>query len=73
MKASRGYFAAPPGMSNHGWALALDLGGGIQSYGTAQYEWMRANAPAYGWDNPEWARAGGSKNEPWHWEYGDIS
>lgn len=73
VKASRGYFAAPPGMSNHGWALALDLGGGIQSYGTAQYEWMRANAPAYGWDNPEWARAGGSKNEPWHWEYGDIS
>ncbi|MBN0039314.1 M15 family metallopeptidase [Cellulosimicrobium cellulans] len=73
VKASRGYFAAPPGMSNHGWALALDLGGGIQSYGTAQYEWMRANAPAYGWDNPEWARAGGSKNEPWHWEYGDLS
>ncbi|WP_455605462.1 D-alanyl-D-alanine carboxypeptidase family protein, partial [Cellulosimicrobium funkei] len=73
VKASRGYFAAPPGMSNHGWALALDLGGGIQSYGTAQYEWMRANAPAYGWENPEWARAGGSKNEPWHWEYGDIS
>ena len=73
VKASRGYFAAPPGMSNHGWALALDLGGGIQGYGTAQYEWMRANAPAYGWDNPEWARAGGSKNEPWHWEYGDLS
>ncbi|MBE9925256.1 hypothetical protein G8C93_05040 [Cellulosimicrobium cellulans] len=73
VKASRGYFAAPPGMSNHGWALALDLGGGIQGYGTAQYEWMRANAPAYGWENPEWARAGGSKNEPWHWEYGDIS
>lgn len=73
VKASRGYFAAPPGLSNHGWALALDLGGGIQSYGTAQYEWMRANAPAFGFDNPEWARAGGSKNEPWHWEYGDIS
>ncbi|QJW37868.1 M15 family metallopeptidase [Cellulosimicrobium protaetiae] len=73
VKASRGYFAAPPGMSNHGWALALDLGGGIQGYGTAQYEWMRANAPAFGWVNPEWAQAGGSKNEPWHWEYGDIS
>lgn len=73
VKASRGYFAAPPGMSNHGWALALDLGGGIQGYGSAQYAWMRANAPAYGWDNPEWARAGGPKNEPWHWEYGDLS
>uniref|UniRef100_UPI00084941B7 M15 family metallopeptidase n=1 Tax=Cellulosimicrobium cellulans TaxID=1710 RepID=UPI00084941B7 len=73
MKASRGYFAAVPGTSNHGWGLALDLGGGIQDYGTAQYEWMRANAPAFGFDNPEWARAGGSKNEPWHWEFGDLS
>lgn len=73
VKASRGYFAAVPGTSNHGWALALDLGGGIEAYGTAQYEWMRANAPALGWDNPEWARAGGSKNEPWHWEFGDLS
>jgi hypothetical protein len=72
-KASRGYFAAVPGTSNHGWGLALDLGGGIQDYGTAQYEWMRANAPAFGFDNPEWARAGGAKNEPWHWEYGDLS
>ncbi|MFC8921150.1 D-alanyl-D-alanine carboxypeptidase family protein [Cellulosimicrobium sp. NPDC057127] len=73
VKASRGYFAAVPGTSNHGWALALDLGGGVEAYGTAQYEWMRANAPALGWDNPEWARAGGSKNEPWHWEFGDLS
>ncbi|WP_454041634.1 M15 family metallopeptidase [Cellulosimicrobium sp. Marseille-Q8652] len=73
VKASRGYYAAIPGTSNHGWGLALDLGGGLQSYGTAQYEWMRANAPALGWDNPEWARAGGAKNEPWHWEYGDLS
>ena len=73
VKASRGYFAAVPGTSNHGWGLALDLGGGLQSYGTAQYEWMRANAPDFGWDNPEWARAGGSKNEPWHWEFGDLS
>lgn len=73
VKASRGYYAATPGTSDHGWGLALDLGAGVQSYGTAQYEWMRANAPAFGWDNPEWARAGGSKNEPWHWEYGDLS
>ena len=73
MKSSRGYFAAVPGTSNHGWGLALDLGGGVQDYGTAQYEWMRANAPAFGFDNPEWARAGGSKNEPWHWEFGDLS
>ncbi|GAA1407310.1 MULTISPECIES: M15 family metallopeptidase [Oerskovia] len=70
VKASKGYLAAAPGTSNHGMAQALDLGGGISSFGSAQYAWMRANAPAYGWDNPEWARQGGSKPEAWHWEYG---
>lgn len=70
VKAQKGYLAAPPGTSNHGMAQALDLGGGISSFGSAQYAWMRANAPAYGWDNPTWARQGGSKPEAWHWEYG---
>ncbi|WP_227748614.1 M15 family metallopeptidase [Oerskovia douganii] len=70
VKASKGYLAAAPGTSNHGMGQALDLGGGISSFGSAQYAWMRANAPAYGWDNPEWARQGGSKPEAWHWEYG---
>ncbi|AEG43154.1 M15 family metallopeptidase [Isoptericola variabilis] len=68
-KASRGYLAAVPGYSNHGWGVAVDLGGGVQSFGTAQYEWLRANAPAFGWDNPDWARPGGKKPEAWHWEY----
>lgn len=70
VKAQKGFLAAAPGTSNHGMAQALDLGGGISSFGSAQYNWMRANAPAYGWENPEWARQGGSKPEPWHWEYG---
>lgn len=70
VKASRGYLAAVPGTSNHGWGLAVDLGGGVNSYGTAEYQWMRDNAPDFGWDNPTWARPGGNKNEPWHWEYG---
>jgi LAS superfamily LD-carboxypeptidase LdcB len=61
--------AATPGTSQHGWGLAVDLSDGIQSFGTAEYEWMRANAPALGWDNPDWARQGGAKPEPWHWEY----
>ncbi|MCF4121495.1 D-alanyl-D-alanine carboxypeptidase family protein [Antribacter sp. KLBMP9083] len=61
--------AAVPGTSEHGLGLAVDLSDGLQSYGTAKYEWMRANAPAFGWDNPDWARAAGTKNEPWHWEY----
>lgn len=61
--------AATPGTSQHGWGLAVDLSGGIQSFGTAEHEWMRANAPALGWHNPDWARQGGAKPEPWHWEY----
>jgi hypothetical protein len=62
--------AAVPGTSNHGWGLALDLCGGAQSFGAAQHAWLAANAPAYGWTNPSWARQGGGREEPWHWEFG---
>lgn len=66
----KGSLCATPGTSNHGWGLAADLdGGGIASFGTPQHNWMLAHAPDYGWDLPEWARQGGSKPEPWHWEY----
>ncbi|MFF3063830.1 M15 family metallopeptidase [Oerskovia sp. NPDC057915] len=70
VKASKGSLAARPGTSNHGMGQALDLGGGINQFGTAQYNWMRENAPAFGWDNPTWARPGGANPEAWHWEYG---
>lgn len=68
-RASKGSLCAAPGTSNHGWGLAVDLGGSVQTFGTAQHQWMRENAPAFQWTLPEWARAGGSKPEPWHWEY----
>jgi hypothetical protein len=62
--------AAEPGTSNHGWGLAVDLCDGIESAGSSRYAWMRDNAPAYGWDNPIWARPGGSgPQEAWHWEF----
>ena len=62
--------AAKAGTSNHGLGLAVDLCDGVERFGSTRYAWMRANAPAYGWDNPLWARPGGSgPNEPWHWEY----
>ncbi|WP_125772984.1 M15 family metallopeptidase [Antribacter gilvus] len=69
-KASKGYLAAVPGTSNHGLGVAIDLSGGVQSFGTAEYGWMRANAPSFGWNNPDWARPGGNKPEAWHWEFG---
>ncbi len=67
----KGSLCATPGTSNHGWGLAADLqGGGINIAGTKRHNWMLANAPAYGWILPPWARPGGSKPEPWHWQYG---
>ncbi len=70
VKAQRGSFAAVPGTSEHGWGLAVDLCDGVASGTTPQYFWLRSNAPRYGFDNPEWARPGGSgPREPWHWEY----
>ena len=61
--------AAEPGTSEHGWGLAVDLGGGVESYSSPRHKWLRANAPAFGWDNPTWARNGNGREEPWHWEY----
>lgn len=69
LKNRKGKWAAEPGTSNHGWAMALDLGSGINSFGTEQYNWMKDNAEKFGWKHPVWAEPGGSLPEPWHWEY----
>jgi hypothetical protein len=61
--------AATPGRSQHGWGLAVDLCGGVQTFGSEAHVWMQLNAPRYGWIHPGWARAGGSRPEAWHWEY----
>jgi cell wall-associated NlpC family hydrolase len=65
--------AAVPGTSNHGWGVAVDLCGGINVAGTPQWTWMTANAGRFGFVQPEWARPGNEKPEPWHWEFGYIS
>ncbi|RYV51558.1 hypothetical protein EUA98_08140 [Pengzhenrongella frigida] len=66
---TKGRLCARPGTSNHGLGVALDLGDGVQTFGTAQHEWMSAHAGAFGWVLPEWASITGSKREPWHWEF----
>jgi len=71
--ASKPGLAAVPGTSNHGWALAVDLCGGIERFGSPQHKWMVANAPRFGWKHPSWARQGGGREEAWHWEFGNIS
>ena len=60
---------ATPGTSVHGWGLAVDLCGGIESFDTPEHAWMMAHGPAYGWQHPSWAEPGGSRPEPWHFEY----
>ena len=77
MREIYGGGAAIPGTSNHGWGTAVDLpdyregGIGLEwNYGTPKYEWMKANAPAFGWVNPSWAvQDGPGPHEPWHFEY----
>jgi hypothetical protein len=60
--------AAPPGCSTHGLGLAVDIGGGVQTFGTEQYSWLKQHAETYGWTHPDWAEPGGRMPEPWHWE-----
>ena len=69
VRAAKPLLAAVPGTSNHGWGVALDLGGGVQRFGSSQHRWMELNAAAYGWFLPDWAQQDGSKPEPWHWEF----
>lgn len=62
-----GNLAARPGTSNHGWAVAVDLGGEVaRGPGTTGHQWLRNNAERYGW---WWAGRTFSQVEPWHWEY----
>lgn len=71
-KELRGELAAPPGMSNHGWGMAIDIHAKSHGgEGSTKHNWLRENAPNYGWNWPSWARdkSNPNKYEPWHWEY----
>jgi hypothetical protein len=69
VKAAKPTLAAVPGTSNHGWGVAVDLCGGVQSFGTTQHRWMVDHAMSFGWFHPAWAQQGGSLPEAWHWEF----
>jgi hypothetical protein len=53
--------AAVPGHQPARLGLAVDMCGGVQVFGSEAHEWMRANAPAFGWHHPRWARGGRSQ------------
>lgn len=66
---TKGGLAATPGTSNHGWGLAVDLCSS-ETNSSAVMTWLNDNGTTYGWENPPWAKRGGSgPHEPWHWEY----
>jgi len=58
---SQGGLAAQPGTSNHGWGKAVDLGGGANNNRTPENNWLRSNAPRFGFTT--------IRREPWHWEW----
>lgn len=67
--AAKPGLAAAPGTSNHGMAVAVDVCGGVETGYGAAHEWFDTQAGRFGWQNPSWAQPGGSRPEPWHWEY----
>jgi hypothetical protein len=73
VKKAKGFLAATPGTSNHGWGLAVDIAGmgGVGQFGSPGYLWLKDHAEDFGWSHPRWAEPGGSgPQEPWHWEFG---
>lgn len=60
--------AAVPGTSNHGWALAVDIGeekdgdSGTESIDQGSVDWLTVNALRYGFSAE-------LQSEPWHWRY----
>jgi predicted chitinase len=66
MKARKGYLAATPGTSNHGWGKAADLW-----YSDAGYKWLWKNAGKFGFKPLSgWGLSPNTpdKDEAWHWE-----
>lgn len=72
-KKDYGKEAAEPGTSNHGWAIAIDVGTPTHariSYTDSTYAWLKTNAAQYGWIHPAWAEPDGvGPHEAWHWEF----
>jgi D-alanyl-D-alanine carboxypeptidase len=55
-------YVAPPGESEHGFGLAVDVSNGSPvGPGDPEWQWLSENATRFGW-HP-------ISNESWHWEY----
>lgn len=56
-----GNLAAKPGYSNHQNGISMDIGG-IGSYSSKAFNWMKNNAAKYGFQNDV-------RGEYWHWTF----
>lgn len=71
-------YSSMPGTSRHHWGTDIDLNDLVNSYfaegeGKKVYDWLTANAAAYGFCQPYTpkgeARPDGYEEEKWHWSY----
>lgn len=71
-------YSSMPGTSRHHWGTDIDINSFNNSYfeqgkGKAEYEWLRANGPEYGFCqvySPKGEdRPYGYEEEKWHWSY----
>jgi hypothetical protein len=72
LKGAKGFLAASPGTSHHGWGVAVDFSGfgAVGQFDTPLYLWMVEHGPAFGWIHPAGMGPGGpGPHEPWHWEF----
>lgn len=60
----KGYAAAIPGQSNHGWGRAVDVTD-VGGFNSTRYRYLVNLAGRHGWSNA----AGRTIGEAWHWEY----
>lgn len=70
LKAQKGVYAATPGTSNHGWAMAADCAFHASSKSFGRWLWANEGlAKRHGWFPPAWTHDKRGIEEPWHWEY----
>lgn len=71
-------YSAAPGTSRHHWGTDIDINAATPEYfetvtGQKVYEWLTANAPAFGfcqvYDLKDSDRPFGYHEEKWHWSY----
>ena len=72
-------FSAMPGSSRHHWGTDIDFDNLSNAYfekgsGKKIYDWMKKNAPLYGFGQPYTVgRPTGYNEEKWHWTYLPLS